>query len=82
VPVIAYDYGAAREYMKANDVGACISQDDADAFVTAAVALADDTPRRLRLRQSARAAVEALDPASVASSFSELLTELAARRAA
>ena len=82
VPVVAYDYGAAREHMKASDVGACIAQDDADGFVAAAIALADDTPRRLRLRQSARAAVEALDPASVASSFSELLTELAARRAA
>jgi len=82
VPVVAYDYGAAREHMKASDVGACIAQDDADGFVAAAIALADDMPRRLRLRQSARAAVEALDPASVASSFSELLTELAARRAA
>jgi len=82
VPVVAYDYGAAREHMKASDVGACIAQDDADGFVAAAIALADDTPRRLRLRESARAAVEALDPASVASSFSELLTELAARRAA
>jgi glycosyltransferase involved in cell wall biosynthesis len=82
VPVVAYDYGAAREYMKTSDVGACISQDDADGFVAAAIALADDTPRRMRLRESARAAVEALDPASVASSFSELLTELAARRAA
>jgi glycosyltransferase involved in cell wall biosynthesis len=68
--------------MKTTDVGACIAQDDADGFVAAAIALADDTPRRTRLRESARAAVEALDPASVASSFSELLTELAARRAA
>src|SRR5689334_18931438 len=82
VPVVAYDYGAAREYMKATDVGACISEDDADGFVAAAIALADDTPRRLRLDQSARAAVEDLDPASVSASFSDLLTELAARRAA
>ena len=82
VPVVAYDYGAAREHMKASDVGACISQDDADGFVAAAIALAGDTPRRLRLGQSARAAVEDLDPASVSASFSDLLTELAARRAA
>ena len=82
VPVVAYDYGAAREHMKTTDVGACISQDDADGFIAAAIALADDTPRRMRLRESARAAVEDLDPASVASAFSELLTELAARRAA
>ena len=82
VPVVAYDYGAAREHMKASDVGACISQNDADGFVAAAIALADDTPRRQRVRDSARAAVEGLDPASVSTSFSELLTELAARRAA
>ncbi len=82
VPVVAYDYGAAREHMKANDVGACIPLDDANAFVAAAVALADDAPRRLRLRESARAAVEGLDPAAVSASFADLLTELAARRAA
>lgn len=82
VPVVAYDYGAAREYMKSTDVGACIAEDDADGFVAAAIALADDTPRRMRLRLNARAAVEGLDPASVSASFSDLLTELAARRAA
>lgn len=82
VPVVAYDYGAAREHMKTTDVGACIAEDDADGFVAAAIALADDAPRRTRLREAARAAVEALDPASVAASFSELLAGLAARRAA
>jgi glycosyltransferase involved in cell wall biosynthesis len=82
VPVVAYDYGAAREHMKASDVGACIALDDADGFVAAAIALADDAPRRMRLRESTRAAVESLDPASVSAGFSDLLTELAARRAA
>ncbi len=82
VPVVAYDYGAAREHMKTTDVGACIAEDDADGFVAAAIALADAAPLRARLREAARAAVEALDPASVAASFSELLAGLAARRAA
>jgi glycosyltransferase involved in cell wall biosynthesis len=82
VPVVAYDYGAAREHMRAADVGACIARDDADAFVRAALALADDPIRRRRLRESARAAVEALDPSSVAASFAELLAELTMRRAA
>jgi glycosyltransferase involved in cell wall biosynthesis len=68
--------------MKASDVGACVSADDADGFVAAAIALADDAPRRARARENARAAVEGLDPASVSASFSDLLTELAARRAA
>jgi hypothetical protein len=36
----------------------------------------------MRLRESTRAAVESLDPASVSAGFSDLLTELAARRAA
>jgi len=82
VPVIAYDYGAAREHMRAADVGACITRDDADSFVQAAVALTDDLPRLRRLRVSARAAVEALDPSSVAASFADLLAELTMRRAA
>ena len=78
VPVVAYDYGAAREHMRATDVGACVSLHDRDAFV----GLANDAPRRRRLRESARAAVEGLDPASVAASFAELLGDLAQRRAA
>ena len=82
VPVVAYDYGAAREHMKASDVGACVAQHDADAFIAAATALAEDAPRRTRLRESARAAVEGLDPASVSASFADLLAELAMRRAA
>ncbi|HEV7492078.1 MAG TPA: glycosyltransferase family 1 protein [Rhodanobacteraceae bacterium] len=82
VPVVAYDYGAAREHMRAADVGACVTLHDRDLFVAAAVVLANDAPRRRRVRESARAAVEGLDPASVASSFAELLGDLARRRAA
>ena len=82
VPVVAYDYGAAREHMRATDVGACVSLHDRDAFVASAVSLANDAPRRRRLRESARAAVDGLDPASVATSFAELLGDLAQRRAA
>jgi glycosyltransferase involved in cell wall biosynthesis len=82
VPVVAYDYGAAREHMRADDVGVCVALHDREAFVAAAVALANDAPRLRRLRESARSAVEALDPASVAASFAELLGDLAQRRAA
>jgi len=82
VPVVAYDYGAAREHMRATDVGACVSLHDREAFVASAVTLANDAPRRRRLRESARAAVGGLDPASVAISFAELLGDLAQRRAA
>jgi glycosyltransferase involved in cell wall biosynthesis len=82
VPVVAYDYGAAREHMRGGDTGARVSLHDPEGFVIAAVALANDAPRRRRLRESARAAVAALDPASVATSFADLLADLAARRAA
>jgi glycosyltransferase involved in cell wall biosynthesis len=82
VPVVAYDYGAAREHMSASDVGARVPLHDSEAFTAAAVALADDAPRRAHLRESARAAVVGLDPASVAASFAELLGDLASRRAA
>jgi glycosyltransferase involved in cell wall biosynthesis len=82
VPVVAYDYGAAREHMSGGNAGTCVSLHDRDAFIAAAVALAMDAPRRRHLRASARAAVEGLDPASVAASFADLLGELAMRRAA
>ena len=82
VPVVAYDYGAAREHMRGVDVGACIAPRAGDEFVDAAVALAGDAPRRVRLRASAREVVEALDPSSVATSFADLLAGLATRRAA
>jgi len=82
VPVVAYDYGAAREHMRGVDVGACIAPRAGDEFVDAAVALAGDAPRRARLRASAREVVEALDPSSVATSFADLLAGLATRRAA
>ena len=82
VPVVAYDYGAAREHMRGVDVGACIAPRAGDEFVDAAVALAGDAPRRARLRASTREVVEALDPSSVATSFADLLAGLATRRAA
>ncbi|MGH8171987.1 MAG: glycosyltransferase family 4 protein [Rhodanobacteraceae bacterium] len=82
VPVVAYDYGAAREHMHGEEVGACVARGDEEAFVRAAAALAGDAGRRARLRGNARAAVETLDPASVATSFANLLTGLTMRRAA
>jgi len=82
VPVIAYDYGAAREYMRGANVGAILVPGDGSEFVDAALALTADLPRLHRLRDNARAAVEGLDPASVSTSFSDLLGELATRRAA
>lgn len=82
VPVVAYDYGAAREHMRETDAGACIAPNDEAAFIDAALAFARDAGSREALRRRARAVVEGLNPASVATSFAELLSDLAARRAA
>ncbi len=82
VPVVAYDYGAAREHMRDVDAAACVPLDDRERFIEAALALANDAPRRTRLREAARRAVETLDPASVSASFADLLCDLTARSAA
>jgi glycosyltransferase involved in cell wall biosynthesis len=82
VPVVAFDYGAAREHMRDGDAGRLVPLGDDEGFVRAARALANDVPRRGDLRANARAAVESLDPSSVSASFAELLGELATRRAA
>jgi glycosyltransferase involved in cell wall biosynthesis len=82
VPVVAYDYGAAREYLRGAEAGASVAPRDREAFVAAAVGVADEIARAPGMRTRARAAVEGLDPASVAASFAELLGALSARRAA
>ena len=76
-----------------DDVGACIPLDDADAFVAAAVALADDAPRTRNACSRARVPSRGLDPKR-SPQFRRLLAalgelrdtpdnpELAARRAA
>lgn len=82
VPVIAFDYGAAREYMRDASTGTRVKANDRDAFVAAAVAITNDVQQLRNLRATARAAVEGLDPASVSASFADLLGDLAQRRAA
>jgi glycosyltransferase involved in cell wall biosynthesis len=82
VPVVAYDYGAAREYLRETRAGAAVAPRDRDTFVTAAIATADEVVRSSGIRMRARSAVEGLDPASVAASFADLLDGLATRKAA
>jgi glycosyltransferase involved in cell wall biosynthesis len=82
VPVVAFDYGAAREHMRHASTGTRVKANDRDGFVAAAAALTGDVQRLRSLRETARAAVEGLDPASVSASFAELLGDLATRRAA
>lgn len=82
LPVVAFDYGAAREHMADPDCGTRVPFGDADAFVAAAVMLADDAPRRTSMARRARAAVDGLSPAAVSASFADLLGHLQLAQAA
>ena len=87
VPVVAYDYGAAREHIHDSRAGTRVPLGDGNAFVAAAVAMAAQIARETNastspLRLAARETVAALSPASVSTHFADLLGTLALRRAA
>jgi glycosyltransferase involved in cell wall biosynthesis len=82
VPVVAFDYGAAREHLVDGVHGRAPAYSDEHAFIAAAVALARDADARRRMGAAARAAVAGLSRAAVAGQFAALLEGLAARRAA
>lgn len=87
VPVVAFDYGAAREHIHDARAGMLAPRSDDAAFVQAALALST----RVRAcaetaattsRDAARASVTALSTASVAQHFADVLGILSTRRAA
>lgn len=80
VPVVAYDYGAAREYVADGRNGRVVPSGDADAFVAAAVALARAPSVLADMKTQARAAVDHLSQRAVAVRLGELLTSLATNR--
>jgi glycosyltransferase involved in cell wall biosynthesis len=80
--VVAFDYGAAREHMDDPGCGACVPVADADAFVDAALALADDPVRRADSGRRARSAATSLSPDTVSCSFASLLASLRMESAA
>src|SRR5882672_4712247 len=57
--VVAYDYAAARQYLRQGNSALLAPFDDRAAFVQAATRLAGDADLRLRLRAEARRAAEA-----------------------
>lgn len=80
VPTVAFDYGAARECLRDGVHGAAIAdgtREADDAFVGAAVRIANDPGLRLRMRLAARDAVTALRPQQVAADFDAILQRLA-----
>lgn len=78
VPVVAFDYGAAREHLIDGVHGAAV-QNDED-FLAAALRLATDAPLRRAQGQAASRAMHALHPDQVAADFDALLTDLALTR--
>jgi glycosyltransferase involved in cell wall biosynthesis len=84
LPVIAFDYGAAREHIRDDLAGARVALHNDDQFIEAAVAIADRiaSARPARACDAARSSVSALSPASVAEHFADVLGSLGSRNAA
>lgn len=80
LPTVAFDYGAAREYLRDGLHGAAIRDGDDDGFVQACVRLANDGEARRAMGAAARQAVAALRPEQVAADFDDVLMRLADTR--
>ncbi len=75
---VAFDYGAAREYLRNGENGAAVDNDEQ--FIEAAVQLAADDARRHALGSNAAQAMKRLHPQQVVAEFDALLAELAQSR--
>jgi len=87
VPVVAFDYGAAREHIRSPGAGARVPTGEPEAFIEAAIAsaarISGARPEALaRARADVRAEVAGLSQADVARQFALLLDGLRAREAA
>ncbi len=78
VATVAFDYGAAREYLRNGMTGAAVTGDDA--FIGAAVRLAEDDELRRALGMAASVAMKRLQPDRVVADFDALLQSLANKR--
>jgi len=76
VPQVAFDHGAATEHLCDGFQGARIAGDDEDAFVAAAVELANDPATRRAMALAGREAMRRLTPAHVADDLDALLAGL------
>jgi glycosyltransferase involved in cell wall biosynthesis len=82
LPVVAFDYGAAREHITDQHHGCRVPVGDEQGFVQAATALANCLDSRVRIGRAARKSVASLSPESVSASFSDLLISLNQGKAA
>ena len=78
VATVAFDYGAAREYLRDGENGAAVDSDAS--FVDAAVRLAGDDALRGALGRQAAQDMKRLHPQHVVAEFDALLSELAHTR--
>ena len=78
VATVAFDYGAAREYLRNGSNGAAVDTDEQ--FIEATVRLASDDAQRGALGQQAARDMKRLHPQQVVAEFDALLAELAATR--
>ena len=78
VATVAFDYGAAREYLRNGENGAAVDTDEQ--FIEAAVQLAADDAQRQVLGSNAARAMKRLHPQQVVAEFDALLAELAQSR--
>jgi len=80
VPVVAYDYGAAGEYVRDRRNGRLAPLGDAAAFVAASVDAVADADALTAMRTGARSAVAHLSQGAVAQRLAALLTSLVETR--
>ncbi|HBK44900.1 MAG TPA: glycosyl transferase, partial [Xanthomonadaceae bacterium] len=78
VATVAFDYGAAREYLRNGMTGAAVT--DEDAFIEAAMQLAGDDQTRRRMGHAASLAMKKLHPDRVVADFEAMLQGLGGER--
>lgn len=78
VTTVAFNYGAAGEYLRPDQNGAPV--DDDQAFIDAALGLATDNTLRQRLGRQAAADMKRRHPRQVVADFDALLADLACGR--
>lgn len=76
--VVAYDYAAARMHVTSGETGLRVPYADADAFVDAAVRLAQEPALRGRIGRQARAHAATLTWNAIVDRFAALLSDAAA----
>jgi glycosyltransferase involved in cell wall biosynthesis len=82
VPIVAFDYGAAREHLRDGVHGAAIADGDDAGFIAACVRIGSDDALRTAMGTAAPAAVSGLRPERVAADFDAVLQSLQRTRRA